>query len=146
MGKVSLFYRMSSLRKAEDGAAAVEFALVASMLVLLATGIGAFGIGLWQNMQVGNAASAGALDAVVHGYDVASIGTAVTSTTSLTTIRAQNITSSCGCPGSTGITTATCGASCADGGTAGTYVTVSAQSTYVFPIPVPGFTGPSRSR
>ena len=50
-----------------DGVAAVEFALVAPLLLILLTGIGEIGIASHQKMQVQAAVEAGALYAVKHG-------------------------------------------------------------------------------
>ena len=45
----------------------------------------------------------------------------------------------CGCPGTSGVTSVTCGTSCPDGMSAGTYATVSATRTYTTLVPYPGF-------
>ena len=127
---------------ATEGASIIEFAIVASVLATLALGASDFGIGFWQKMEVGNAALAGAEYAVANGWasPPTAIETAVTSATGLASIVATPTpTETCGCPNaSTGITTATCGSTCASGDAAGTYVTANAQASYttLFPWPV----------
>jgi Flp pilus assembly protein TadG len=116
----------------EKGTAALEFGMVGTMLTLLLLGGIDFGMGYWEQIQVGNAVRAGGDYAILNGWNQSGIKTAVTSATSLSSIAATpSPTESCGCPStSSGITTATCGSSCTGGGTAGTYVTVNAQASY----------------
>ncbi len=135
------------LVSAECGAAAIEFGLIASFLSLLLIAVTDLGMGFWQKTQVGNAARAGAQYAIAKGWNQSAITTAVTSATGLSTIQASPTpTQSCGCPNvSSGITAATCGTSCTGGGTAGTYVTVSAQASYSTLFTYPGFSNPRNS-
>jgi Flp pilus assembly protein TadG len=128
-----------SLRELDaKGVSTIEFAFVVTFLCLLAVGIVDFGMGFWEQMQVGNAARAGAEYAAVNGWNQSAIQTAATSATGLGSISAT-ASESCGCPNaSTGITSATCGSSCTGGGTAGTYVTVNASATYSTIITYPG--------
>ena len=89
------------------------------------------------------AAQAGAEYAVIKGWNSAAISGAVTGATGLTGLAANPApVQSCGCPTGTAITAATCNSTCAAGGTAGTYVTVSAQSSYSTLIAYPGVTSP----
>lgn len=120
------------LRAAEDGVSAIEFAFVAGILSMLLLGICDFGLGFWEQMQVANAARAGAESAVKNGYNSTNIQTAVTNATNLSGIQASPPPStSCGCPNvTTGVTAATCGSTCPDGGTTGTFATVNAQVSY----------------
>ncbi len=115
-----------------DGVSAVEFGLLAPLLLTILLGVLDFGIGYWEHMEVANAAQAGAAYATKNGYDSTSIQTAVTNATSLPGVQASPAPSeTCGCPNATGgITTASCSTSCTSGGTAGTYVTVNATVTY----------------
>ena len=132
------------LLAAEGGASAIEFAFVAGILSMLLLGICDFGLGFWEQMQVANAARAGAEYAIKNGYDATNIQTAVTNATNLAGVQASPApSSSCGCPSATsGVTAATCGASCPDGGTAGTFVTVSAQVSYRTLFAWPGISNP----
>ncbi len=135
----------------EKGTAAIEFGLVATFLSFLFLGLADFGMAYWEQMQVGNAASAGAEYAInaATAWTQAGVTTAVTGATSLGSIQATPApTQTCGCPSATtGITAATgtpptCGSSCAGGGTAGTYVTVNAQASYSFIFRYPGIASP----
>ena len=129
---------------ARDGVSAIEFAFVAGILSILLLGVCDFGLGFWQQMQVANAARAGTEFAVKNGYDATNIQTAVTNATNLAGIQASPApSSSCGCPDvTTGVTAATCGSTCADGSTAGTYVTVNAQISYRTLFAWPGLSNP----
>ena len=99
-----------------------------------------FGMGFYRKMQVYDAAQAGAQYVIKKGYTSAtSVSSAVTSATANTAITATPAPSqSCGCPTTSGITSATCGNACADGTLAATYVTVSAQGTYTPIFHYPG--------
>jgi len=136
--------RQCSLRRARDGASTIEFAIVVSFLATLALGALDFGVGFWEQMQVGNAARAGADYAAKNGFNSSNIQTAITSATALSSIAASPApTQSCGCPSAaSGIITATCGVSCASGGIAGTYVTANAQASYTTLFPWPGIPNP----
>ena len=59
--------RVPRRRTRDDGAAAVEFALVMPLLVLLVSGIMAFGIVFAQEISLGNAARQAARSAAVNG-------------------------------------------------------------------------------
>jgi len=128
----------------EKGTAAIEFGMVGTMLSLLLLGMVDFGMGYWEQIQVGNAARAGAEYAIFKGWNQSGITTAVTSATSLSSISATPApTQSYGCPSaSAGITTAASGANCAGGGTAGSYVTVNAKASYTTLFTYPGVTNP----
>src|SRR5437899_13008472 len=140
--------RRTRLWAAVEGVGTIEFAVVASMLATLAIGMLDLSMGLWQQMEVGNAARAGAEYASLKGWDSSAIQTAVTSATSLGSITASPApTQSCGCPdATTGVTlsgTPPCTSTCPDGVTkAGTYVTVGAQASYSTILPYPGISSP----
>src|SRR5262245_37677023 len=66
---MSAFARLRELVVATGGASAVEFALVAAFLIVpLTIGVYDFGTALYYQMQVGNAARAGAQYSNVNGY------------------------------------------------------------------------------
>jgi Flp pilus assembly protein TadG len=114
-----------------QGVAAIEFAMLASILALLMICVVDVGMGFYRKMQVQNAAQVGAQYAMLHDFSIGSISAAVTAATSYPDISAAPApTQYCGCPSNTGIGTVTCGSTCADGTTAATYVSVSAQGTY----------------
>ena len=129
---------------AREGAGAIEFAFVASLLAVLLLGLVDFGTGFWEDMQVGNAARAGAEFAAKNGYDSTNIQTAVTNATSLAGLQANPApTQACGCANATsGITPQTCSTSCPNGELAGTYVTVNAQVSYRMVFSWPGIANP----
>ncbi len=120
------------------GVAAIEFAIVAPMLVLAMVCTADLGLGIYRKMQVQNAAQAGAEYAIVHGYVSASITTAVSNATTFSGISGTPAPSQfCGCPSSTGVTTTDCGGTCSGGSSPGTYVSVGAQATYTTILPYP---------
>lgn len=128
----------------EDGVSAIEFAVVGGALSLLLLGILDFGRAYWQKEQVGDAAQAGADYAQRNGYDSTKIQSAITNATTLSGIQASPVPSQfCGCPNiSSGVVSVSCNASCSDGSTAGTYVTVNAQASYRTIFAWPGVTNP----
>lgn len=112
------------------GTAAIEFGIFAAVLGLVLTSITDVGLAVYRKMQVENAAQAGAQYAMLHGFNSSAIQSAVSNATASTTISAPTPAQFCGCPGASGVTTATCGSTCSSGSTAGTYTTVYAQASY----------------
>jgi Flp pilus assembly protein TadG len=113
------------------GAVAVEFAILAAMLLMMAISAIDLGMGFYRGLQVRNAAQAGAQYAMVKGFSETSISSAITNSSSFAGISASPApTKFCGCAATAGVTTATCGTVCADGKSAGTYVTATATATY----------------
>jgi Flp pilus assembly protein TadG len=135
--------RLVRLARAERGNAAIEFALATPILLGLLVPVADLGIAFSQQIQVQQAAQAGAQYALLHGYNSSAISNAVTAATKLPAV---SVTSgypkqSCGCPTGTTIDlTAACASTCANGETAGSYVIVNAQSAYnpVLPYSVLG--------
>ena len=122
------------------GAAAVEFAILSTLLVLMMVAIIDLGMGLYRGIQVRNAAQAGAAYAMAKGYDASSITSAVLNATSFSQVSASPApTQFCGCPTTAGITTVTCGSTCVGGSASGTYVTSSAAGSYTTLINYPLF-------
>jgi Flp pilus assembly protein TadG len=128
----------------ENGTAAIEFGLVGTFLGLLLLGLVDFGMGYWEQMQVGNAARAGGEYAILNGWNQSGITAAVTSATGLGSITATPAPARIyGCASaSAGITTATSGSNCTGGGTTGTYVTVNARASYSTAFTYPGIANP----
>ena len=127
------------------GVSTIEFAFVASLLAFLAIGALDFGTGLWQWMQVGNAARAGAEYASANAsslntsWSTSGIENAVTSATGLSSIQASPAPSkACASADASGLAAATCGSTCSSGSAAGTYVTVNAQAPYSTILQYPG--------
>jgi len=132
------------LWRAREGVGAIEFAFIAGIAAILLLGTLDFGLGFWEDMQVGNAARAGAEFAAKQGYDSASIQTVITSATSLSGVQASPAPAqSCGCPSATsGVSPHTCGALCPNGEMPGTYVTSSAQVSHHTLFGWPGLPNP----
>lgn len=108
--------------------AAVEFALIAPLLVLILVAVVEIGLAVRQQMQVQDAASAGARYAAQNGWNATAITAAVTSAKPDAGIAASPApVRFCGCPSATGVAAATCGDFCADGSSARSYVQVSAS-------------------
>jgi len=123
-----------------EGLAGIEFALLVPILLMLAVCTIDLGMAFYDTMQVENAAQAGSEYAAVHGYNSASISSAISSATSMSGITASPApTEFCACPSASSIASATCGSTCSDGSMAGTYVTATATTTYTTLIHYPLF-------
>lgn len=133
------FSRLTAFRGAADGTSAIEFGIIAPMLVAVMVPLIDLGLGFYQKMQVEDAAQAGAQYAMAHGWNSTAIQNAVSAATGIAGLTASPApTQSCGCPNGTSVTPAACGNNCDDNQPAGTYVTVSAQAVYGTLIPYPG--------
>jgi Flp pilus assembly protein TadG len=132
------------LLRCTKGNAALEMGIIFPIFVTLIVGVSQYGLAIFQFMEVGYAAQVGANYAVTNGFNAANIQAAVTSATSLSTITAPTPTQACSCASTTGLSAATCGSTCATGGTAGTYVTVNSSATYS-PV-LPGIPSPMTGR
>ena len=135
---------LGRLSQARQALAATEFAIAAPVLLIMMIAVYDFGMGQWHHMQVTNAARAGAAFAGTHEWNSAAIALSVTDATDYPAIQATPAPEQyCGCPNATaGITTVACGSTCPSGGTAGTYVRVSATASYRFALRYPGVTTP----
>jgi len=120
---------ISALRNC-SGVSSVEFAVALPVLITLLTVLVDFGIGFYEKMEVEDAAQAGTHYALLHGWDSSAIQDAVTNATKLSVSASPSPTKTCGCPSGSAVTAVTCGAVCASGLSAGTYVTVNAQASY----------------
>ena len=150
MGHAQRRRALPFFRRAEDGAAAVEFALLASFLIVpLTMVLYDFSTALFRHMEVGNAARAGAGYAALCGcFNSANITRAVENASSGGFVVAATPAPSqaCACPdgtlasalGSSASPPGCGGTSCSahGGGFDPTYVTVNAQATYnpIFPV------------
>jgi Flp pilus assembly protein TadG len=122
------------------GIAAVEFAIVAPVLVAMLICTIDLGLGVYRRMQVETASHAGAQYAAKSGsnFDATLVASAVTATTNYSQIAATPPPFKfCGCPSASGVANIDCSAKCTDGTTPGTYAQVSAQATYATLIPYP---------
>jgi hypothetical protein len=126
------------------GLAALEFAIVAGVLSVMLMGVYDYGMVAWHKLQVHNAVRAGAAYAAYHGFDAEKIMVVVTTASDYPAITASPApVQVCGCAEASGtFVESACGGNCADGGTKGKYVRVSARADYPFVLPFPGRTGP----
>jgi Flp pilus assembly protein TadG len=120
------------------GVSAVEFAILAPVLVALPVPIVDIGLGLYTQMELQNAAQAGAQYALLHPSafpSPAQIQAAAVAAVPSLTLTASS-SQACGCPGTgpagaPAVTFGSCGTACSTGQPPGTFITVTAQTTYV---------------
>jgi Flp pilus assembly protein TadG len=144
MGK-KRFYR---LWRATEGLGAVELGFIAPVLLTLLLGVADFGMAFWQQMEISNAADAGAQWGMANPYNSASITTVAQSATNMSTVTVDP-TNPCGCATSTGVaggygTPPSC-TTCPDGSTAQTYIVVNTRICYSTLFHWPGLTYCSNS-
>lgn len=121
-----------------SGVAAIEFAIIIPMLLMMLICTVDLGMGIYRNMQVQNSAQAGARYAMTNSFDATLISNAVSSATALQGIVASPPPSQyCGCATNSGIAPVTCGSTCPAGAVYGTYVNVSAEGYYTTIMPYP---------
>src|ERR1700730_18569217 len=109
------------------GAASIELAIIAPVLVAALICTVDLGLGIYRSMQVEAAAQAGAEYAVTRGFSPAGVTGAVAGAASLGGVQATPApVQFCGCASAGGVTSTVCGQPCPDGTSPGTYVTVSA--------------------
>jgi len=144
MSHLPLKPHWSDLGPADSGMSTTEFGLVVSLLASLAVGILDFGSGLVKQMEVGNAARAGADYAQANPYNSAIITSVVQNATALSVEADPAPSQFYGCPDATsGISSVSAGTSCpATNATAGSYVTVSAETSYSTIFTYPGIPNP----
>lgn len=127
---------------AREGTAVVELALVLPLILGMIIAMTDLGMGAYTEMQVQNAAQAGAEYATRAGYNAVGIAAAVTNATGLSGISATPApTQSCGCAAGGTITlfntSPPCAQPCASG-SVGTFVTVNAQASFTTLFAYPG--------
>jgi Flp pilus assembly protein TadG len=127
------------LRRDEAGASAVEFALLAPVLCLLAAGVIDTGIYIVRTMEVNAAAQAGADFALANGWNAAGVAAAVQNATNsplaITANPAPTLTNGCL---QNGAVVQAAGQLCPDGEAAGQFVTVEARAPFTTLMPWPG--------
>jgi Flp pilus assembly protein TadG len=144
MSRLARKSHWSDLGRADGGMSTTEFGLVVSLIASLAVGILDFGSGLVEQMEVGNAARAGADYAQINPYNSANITSAVQNATRLSVNADPAPSQFYGCPNTTsGISSVSEGTTCpSTNATAGSYVTVSAQTSYSTIFTYPGISNP----
>jgi Flp pilus assembly protein TadG len=120
---------LKCLRADENGASAVEFGLLSTVLLLIVMGMVDLGIGIFHKMELTSAARAGAQYAVLKGYDSSTLQTVVQGSTNLSSV---SVASSRFCECSTGVTPTGTAPSCTcSTGTVRKFITVTASYSYV---------------
>ncbi|HEX5325160.1 MAG TPA: TadE/TadG family type IV pilus assembly protein [Acetobacteraceae bacterium] len=125
------------IRRDERGVTAIEFAIIGPILIGMFISIVDLGLGLYSQVQLANAAQAGASYAMQKGYDASAMTTVAQAATRLTGI-AVTTSQFCGCPSSTGVTVIACTSNCSDGLAAGTFAQVNATKDYSTLLSYPG--------
>jgi Flp pilus assembly protein TadG len=128
------------------GTVAIEFAIVAPVLLILVFGAAEIGYSASQAMQVQDSVEAGALYVSKHGWSSSGIITAVVNATGVVTgVTASPAPSQFyGCPGSTGVVVAASSTStCTGGNPPGTYARINATLTRKSLIPNSGLPLPT---
>lgn len=126
------------------GNAAVEFAFIGPILVLVLFGIIDFGRAFVVKKQLNEAVAQGASYAINVGFNADKITSAVKSAGPSSIVASPTPSQFCGCPNAqTGVSTASgtppsCTGTCTGGGTPGTYTTINAQIPYKSSFPWPG--------
>ena len=132
------FGRLIAFWRAQDGVAAVEFGLLAPMLLLIIAAVVDLGLAYSAEIKVQQSAQAGAQYALLHGFDSTKISSAVRSATNLSVSANPAPTQQCGCLSGSSVTlsgTPPCLITCGNGLTPGVYVQVNAQASYTPLIP-----------
>lgn len=103
-GQMPILFK-SLWRGSNSGNAAIEFALVAPLLVLLLSGIVEIGLAVRTSYALQAAVLAGSNQASHKGWDTTAIRSAITSSSPRLTHATITLTRFCGCPSGTSITT-----------------------------------------
>jgi hypothetical protein len=146
MSPTTLLLTLLRFARNRKGTSAVELALCLPLLAGMVVPLTDIGMGAYTQMQVTNAAQAGAEYAGVVGFNSANIVSAVTNATSLSGVTASPAPAqSCNCVSGTtvgpSLGTPPCAQACASG-KVGTFITVSAQATYTTLFDYPGISSP----
>jgi len=89
----------SAFRRNDAGASAVEFALIAPVMLVMLMGLLDYAVAVFHRTELESAARAGAQYALVDGFDATTITTAVEASTNLdTNFLTVTVTESCECP------------------------------------------------
>lgn len=125
------------------GVVAVEFGLVAPLLLFLLTVTVDFGMAAYVWAEAQHAAQAGGQHAMRNSWDPAQISVVIATATGGTGISASPPpTLFCGCPTASGIDEIACAQACTDGSPAGQYGRISASTSYTALLPYPGLPRP----
>jgi Flp pilus assembly protein TadG len=147
MAYARLFSRARRFVSDQNAAGAIEFAFLSPIMIMLALLTIDLGLGGYSQMQVQNAAQAGAEFALYNysytTYTNQNIIAAVNSATSNPGISASpSPVQFYGCPSDDGLVVVSSGTTCSNGQAAGAYVSVYASTTYK---PLVSYVGVSNS-
>jgi Flp pilus assembly protein TadG len=140
---------LKSIPHAVLGTAAVEFAIAAPVLLILVFGVAEIGYSGYQAMQVQDAVEAGALYVSKNGWSSSGITNAILNATDVPITGPTPLAATpapaqfCGCPGTTGVTAASCASTCSGGNSPGHYVQINATLTRKSLIPNSGLPLPT---
>lgn len=117
------------LRDDERGTSAIEFGMLAPVLLVVVMAVAELGNGIFHKMELTSAARAGAQYAILKGYSSSTIATVVQGSTNLSGI---TVTSGQSCECSSGATPSGTAPSCTcSSGTVQKFITVTAAYSYV---------------
>jgi Flp pilus assembly protein TadG len=140
-----LVHRARRLADDRQGGAAVEFALVAPVLLLIAAGAIDGARLITRGMQANAAAQAGADYVQRHGWNEAGVRSAVTAANGVTTTLDPAPRQFLGCVVG-GAVVETTAVTCAGGRGSGKYILISARANFAPLMPWPGFVVPQSLR
>jgi hypothetical protein len=134
----------TSRRPTDGGTVAIEFALAGPLFLVLLLGMVELGFGIYQAMQVQDAAEAGVLYAAKHGFNSAGISAAIVNATGTSGITASPAPALfCGCPLTTGVDVISCASTCPSGDAPGQYVQINASISHQTILSYPGLPLPA---
>lgn len=138
MGLTANFERRRRRRPTEDGSSAVEFALVAPLLIMLVFGVISFGMIFGQQLALGNAAREAARYGVVEGRTCAQIASSAQDAANTIGMSGTNVTVSIKRGTSAGTATSVCPSSSdpCKGSTTGDSIFVTLDFTSQINIPL----------
>lgn len=127
----------ASLLRSTRGAVAVEFALIAPVLMLIILHLLDLGLAFNERMQVESAARAGIQYALHNRSDLNAISTTARNATRLDpNDLTVSVVEFCECPGGAA---QVCGMSCAGGAVAARYMTVTVEKDFITLFSIGGF-------
>lgn len=133
----------SKKNRRDAGTAAIEFALLGPLLLVLLLGAIELGFAMYQTMQIYNAVEAGTMYAAANGWNQSGIASAVVNASNIAKLDASPAPLQfCGCPTTGGIIPVTCTVplpTCATGNSAEYYIEISAVLPRVSLLPYPSF-------
>lgn len=134
MKRNSILYRdlknkFSLCLKDKNGVAALEFAIIMTVVSAVFIGIADYGLAMFEKMELTSAARAGAQIALIDTSDTAAIEAAVVAATN-SSITTDDVTTSTTCECATTPHPDACGDTCEDGSANRYYFTVTATEDY----------------